>query len=357
MRKGSLGFAGFSSQDRDWRCSRQQSTNVFLMLALTIIQISLQNGSIEYKRQLHKCSAARLEKLKTQMSFRLDEGNGTCMYRIGVEDDGCHSLLDYDMCAETARVLECIARSLNSVVIERKMIQEELILDTTGHPVERGADPIFVFEPSLLGDGKDYFPGDYDHHREEKSPDESLPNGKQLNKAIGVFTRTELTIQRVETHLLDPSPVSLAELAKGRDNNEHPSVDDCNPDCSPRSKEGAEGPSLTETLSSRNIRVAVVGNVDAGKSTMIGTLTSSLLDDGRGSSRTSIMKHRHEIESGRTSTATTHLLGFRSTGESIAGRDSLRTNRKKSEDEVAKESYRIITLMDLAGHEKYLKTT
>merc|ERR1712232_1542081 len=113
---------------------------------------------------------------------------------------------------------------------------------------------------------------------------------------------------------------------------------------------------VTETLASRNIRIAVVGNVDAGKSTMIGTLTTSCLDDGRGKSRTSIMKHRHEIESGRTSTATTHLMGFHSTGEPVVGRDKLRAKRK-TEDEVARESHRIVTLMDLAGHEKYLKTT
>jgi GTPase len=68
------------------------------------------------------------------------------------------------------------------------------------------------------------------------------------------------------------------------------------------------------------------------------------------------MKHRHEIESGRTSTATTHLMGFRSDGNPIAGKDKIKV-KQKSEDEVARESYRIITLMDLAGHEKYLKTT
>ena len=280
------------------------------------------------------------------------------MYRIGVEDDGCHSLLDYDMCAETARVLECIARSLNAVVVERKMIQEEIILDVSGNlPVVKSTgQPVFVLEPSLLGDGREHFADDFEYHREEKSPEEVAETGAQLNKEKGVFTRADLTIQRVETHLLDPSPVSLAEIAKGQDgtggNHQNGSKH-----VSSRANGDSEGPSVTETLSSRNIRVAVVGNVDAGKSTMIGTLTSSLLDDGRGSSRTSIMKHRHEIESGRTSTATTHLMGFRSTGEAIAGRDSIRTNRRKSEDEVAKESYRIITLMDLAGHEKYLKTT
>lgn len=318
---------------------------------LPVVDPENENGSIEYKRQLHKCTAARLEKLKTQMSFRMDEGNGGCMYRIGVEDDGCHSLLDYEMCAETARVLECIARSLNAVVVERKMIQEEIVLDEQGNPKKSGGQPVYVLEPSLLGDGRDHFADDFEHQREEKSTDEN-PDGALLNKEKGVFTRADLTIQRVETHLLDPSPVSLAELARGQDASTEMQQNGGNTKAS-----AGEGPSLTETLSSRNIRVAVVGNVDAGKSTMIGTLTSSLLDDGRGSSRTSIMKHRHEIESGRTSTASTHLMGFRSTGEAIAGRDSIRTNRRKSEDEVAKESYRVITLMDLAGHEKYLKTT
>ena len=69
------------------------------------------------------------------------------------------------------------------------------------------------------------------------------------------------------------------------------------------------------------------------------------------------MKHRHEIESGRTSTASTHLMGFRSTGQTIAGKDKVGANRRKTEDEIARESFRVITLMDLAGHEKYLKTT
>lgn len=50
-------------------------------------------------------------------------------------------------------------------------------------------------------------------------------------------------------------------------------------------------------------------------------------------------------------------MGFRSTGEPIAGKDQIRTNKRKGEDEIARESYRVITLMDLAGHEKYLKTT
>ena len=41
-------------------------------------------------------------------------------------------------------------------------------------------------------------------------------------------------------------------------------------------------------------------------------------------------------------------MGFRHTGEPISGKDSMRVNKRKSEDEVARESYRIVTLLDLA---------
>lgn len=48
-------------------------------------------------------------------------------------------------------------------------------------------------------------------------------------------------------------------------------------------------------------RVAVVGNVDAGKSSLLGVLTKGKLDDGRGRARVSLFRHKHEIESGQYS--------------------------------------------------------
>ena len=320
-----------------------------------------------------------------QMSYRLDEGNGTCIYKIGVEDDGCHSLLDYNSVAESARILECIARSLNSVVMERTMIQNEIVDDGDGNPVAvTDSKALIVQEPptwSVSGSpgqvqapedstfGEEGMLGNSNHSSEHHV--QVLRKGQEQN-GQGVYTRAEIVIHRIETHLLDPSPISLEELAQSVDAmslREPPSIspslngfgeanaeNEVNNHSNPNSK-STENLSIGETLSSRNIRIAVVGNVDAGKSTLIGTLTTSCLDDGRGKSRTSIMKHRHEIESGRTSTATTHLMGFRSTGEPIAGRDQVRAMKRKSEDEIARESYRVITLMDLAGHERYLKTT
>ena len=43
-----------------------------------------------------------------------------------------------------------------------------------------------------------------------------------------------------------------------------------------------------------DLRIAVVGNVDAGKSTMLGVLTHGGLDDGRGKCRAKIFRHKHE---------------------------------------------------------------
>ena len=67
------------------------------------------------------------------------------------------------------------------------------------------------------------------------------------------------------------------------------------------------------------VRVAITGNVDAGKSSLLGVLTKGRLDDGRGrvrlclfemrilasldtmQARIALLRHKHELETGRTS--------------------------------------------------------
>lgn len=61
-------------------------------------------------------------------------------------------------------------------------------------------------------------------------------------------------------------------------------------------------------------RVAVVGNVDAGKSTLLGVLTHGELDNGRGTARMKLFRHKHEMETGRTSSVGNDILGFDSQG-------------------------------------------
>ncbi|KAJ1723120.1 hypothetical protein LPJ53_002525 [Coemansia erecta] len=104
------------------------------------------------------------------------------------------------------------------------------------------------------------------------------------------------------------------------------------------------------------VRVAVVGNVDAGKSTMLGVLTQGKLDDGRGLARVALFRHKHEIDSGRTSSVGLEILGFdKLSGAAI--RHTPGAHNKMGWDSVCNRSSKLVSFLDLAGHEKYLKTT
>jgi elongation factor 1-alpha len=78
--------------------------------------------------------------------------------------------------------------------------------------------------------------------------------------------------------------------------------------------------------------IVVVGSVDSGKSTLIGTLISNKLDDGKGLNRSIVSTHNHEIKTGKTSSISVHSL------------KNFQNNNS-------------VIFIDLCGHEKYLKTT
>ncbi|XP_068423906.1 GTP-binding protein 2 isoform X2 [Clinocottus analis] len=100
-----------------------------------------------------------------------------------------------------------------------------------------------------------------------------------------------------------------------------------------------------------DLRVAVLGNVDSGKSTLLGVLTQGELDNGRGRTRLNLFRHLHEIQTGRTSSISFEILGFNSKGEVVNYSDS------RTAEEICESASKMITFIDLAGHHKYLKTT
>jgi GTPase len=57
---------------------------------------------------------------------------------------------------------------------------------------------------------------------------------------------------------------------------------------------------------------------------MLGVLVKGGLDDGRGKARVNLFRHKHEIESGRTSSVGMEIMGFDSKSEvvvsNVAGR-------------------------------------
>ncbi|PWN51188.1 P-loop containing nucleoside triphosphate hydrolase protein [Violaceomyces palustris] len=109
------------------------------------------------------------------------------------------------------------------------------------------------------------------------------------------------------------------------------------------------------------LRVAVIGNVDAGKSTTLGVLTKGGLDDGRGRARVNLFRHKHEVESGRTSSVGMEIMGFDSKGVPVVepspsgSKDD--PGRRMTWEEVCAKAAKVISFIDLAGHERYLKTT
>jgi len=102
-----------------------------------------------------------------------------------------------------------------------------------------------------------------------------------------------------------------------------------------------------------NIKIGVAGNVDSGKSTTVGTLTKGVLDDGRGKARLHVFNYKHEVSSGRTSSIGHQLMGFDKEGSVI----NIKLDKNNAWTDITSRSSKLISFYDLAGHEKYLRTT
>lgn len=209
-------------------------------------------GCIEYKWKLVDISAARFEHLVTQMKYRVTEGQGECLYEIGVDNSGFPKGLVEDEYRESIATVERMAQELNCDV---SIVCEKVV---------------------------------------SKSP---------------LMRCCELMVRKM-------------------------SEDDC-----------------------LDLRVAVCGNVDSGKSTLVGVLTRGSLDNGRGAVRQSVFNHRHEIDCGRTSSVSQQIIGFDSKGQVVNYQDGVESRHMLTNSSIAERSAKIVTLFDLAGHERYLRTT
>ena len=203
-------------------------------------------GNIEYKLKLINKDNSRIESLATQMRFRCLEGNGECIYNLGVEDNGTMTGMTDDEFKETLQNINLIADKNNYSV---KVIS-------------------------------------------------TLPTKNKKN----IY---ELLIREIN-------------------NNKY--ID---------------------------IKVAVAGNVDSSKSSTIGCLTTGQKDNGRGSARSSVFNYIHELKTGRTSSIAHQILGIDYEGKVV----NYQGVNKLSWSDIVQKSAKIISFLDLCGHEKYLKTT
>ncbi|KAK3301003.1 uncharacterized protein B0H64DRAFT_28969 [Chaetomium fimeti] len=106
-------------------------------------------------------------------------------------------------------------------------------------------------------------------------------------------------------------------------------------------------------LTTNQLRVTLTGPTTSGKSTLLGTLSSGTLDNGRGKGRLGLLKHLHEVASGITSSVTQELVGY-SDDEIInyahSGVESWIDIHDFTRDG------RLLYMLDSAGHPRYRRT-
>jgi GTPase len=105
------------------------------------------------------------------------------------------------------------------------------------------------------------------------------------------------------------------------------------------------------------LRIAFAGPSTAGKSSLLGTLTTSILDNGRGKSRLSLLKHRHEIASGVTSSVAHELVGYRGRGIQEDFVVNYASGDVSTWTDIHGLSDRLCFMTDSPGHVRYAKST
>ena len=119
-----------------------------------------------------------------------------------------------------------------------------------------------------------------------------------------------------------------------------------------------------ELSSGEQLRVSLTGSTTSGKSSLLGTLSTSTLDNGRGKSRLSLLKHRHEIVSGVTSSLAQELIGYQDSDDVHAQNSSAQVvNYASSQVSSWNDTHalshpgRLVFVTDSAGHPRYRRTT
>ncbi|KAJ8128346.1 hypothetical protein O1611_g5292 [Lasiodiplodia mahajangana] len=120
-------------------------------------------------------------------------------------------------------------------------------------------------------------------------------------------------------------------------------------DDNPAINSARRGASTTEQL-----RVSLTGPTTSGKTTLLGTLANGTLDDGRGRSRSYLLKHRHEVASGRTSSIAQELIGYE--GQNVFNYTCMDIKAWPDIHDRAQDG-RLVFLLDSAGHPRYQRTT
>jgi GTPase len=228
-------------------------------------------GGVEYKLHLSGISGDRFQGLLTQCMWRLREGGGRATYLLGVADDGVPVGIPPTAMRHSIATVRAMAADAGATV--------------TRVTLRRGWQEIV--SPGMTS-GSASAAGDDDGEEEQ---DESMPLIAEVNLSKDAATAA--------------GSASLAGASGDGRSRAGSSV--------------SRGGGGRGALAQPELRLAVVGPLGSGKSTWIACVTSGCFDDGRGSARGKVFRHPHEVFSGRTSSIGRHLIGFDRDGALVSG--------------------------------------
>ncbi|ODQ49604.1 P-loop containing nucleoside triphosphate hydrolase protein [Saitoella complicata NRRL Y-17804] len=103
------------------------------------------------------------------------------------------------------------------------------------------------------------------------------------------------------------------------------------------------------------IRVVTIGAHESGKTTLLGVLTHGIPDNGRGRARLALLRHRHEIETGHTSSIAHEIVGYDADGEAV--NYATIPFSFSSKQSIVRASVKVIDFLDCAGHPRFARQT
>ncbi|KAL1864432.1 hypothetical protein Daus18300_007664 [Diaporthe australafricana] len=229
----------------------------------------------------------------------LEESKGA-LYEIGVSDDGTLVGLPNDEMEESLLTLRVMAASLGCVVeVTRRQCVGEC--EWTEKPLPKKADPA----PQPVT------------YQEKLYVVEAL-----VKPSPGIEDQALDTVERTTS-------ASLGESAD------------------------LEANSTTEQL-----RVTLTGPTDGGKSTLLGTLCTGIFDNGSGRSRTFLLRHRHELTSGMTTSVSQMLIGYKNSGNDenlIYSFSDRNIDSWEGIHDLSRDG-RLVFVSDSAGHLRFRRT-
>ncbi|CBZ53077.1 conserved hypothetical protein [Neospora caninum Liverpool] len=244
------------------------------------------DGNVEYKLFLSQLSPTKLAHRTTQMRYRLQEGGGVCFYLLGVTDGG----LGVGISARCMREsIEAVARMAASLSASMGVVDLERVAKDTEEQEEKETNTDREREETQTpgaraSDGE----AEKCYGRHEKEGDEGTEETRKerrldWERILGTVDETNTARWIACVRVSQNAPTTAPDPSRG----------------------GALPAPSAESLGAqgaREIRVAVLGAHDAGKSSLVAVLAEEgTLDDGEGSARLRMCTHPHEVLLGATS--------------------------------------------------------